>query len=446
MSRLHPIRSTRSVSAALLCALFAFLLAACGGGGGDSRSEASAPDLGQAESANSSSATLGTAGGRITATASNGVRYTLAVPPGALAANTAITLTPLASIGASPLAAGLRGAVRFAPSGLQFAEPATLFIEGADAALPAGRRLVAFSRSEDGSRTSLALPELSRGVLSMPVFHFSDGGASAATEEEVAAVPRPPTPEQQLKERVYDTSARGLRTGPPAVQAEFYRELFVQIVRPALDAGLASANRALEIDGYNAYTIWRRIIVVTTVPAETAAVEALLTNELRVGAEAATRFARSQFEFNLSECTATPPAGPDLALFRLMVLRLELANLGIDTVASALDPATTLRRVRDCARVVIDPAALPTVIRPGTGFSLDLRELARRAGVCFGSANRGADRLRLRHHRQRRDAARHRQRLFRRRGALHHRGLAHRHAAGVPGAGLLRVPKARRLC
>jgi len=76
--------------------------------------------------------TLGPAGGDVFARGAGGTRFRLAVPPGALAQQVAITLTPVTSLGGLPLGGGLVGAVDLAPSGLAFAIPATLYV------MPAG--------------------------------------------------------------------------------------------------------------------------------------------------------------------------------------------------------------------------------------------------------------------------------------------------------------------
>ncbi len=75
---------------------------------------------------------LGPAGGDVLARAADGTRFRLAVPPGALAEEVAITLTPVTAIGGLPLEGGLVAAVDLQPSGVVFALPATLYL------MPAG--------------------------------------------------------------------------------------------------------------------------------------------------------------------------------------------------------------------------------------------------------------------------------------------------------------------
>ncbi|MEQ1684206.1 MAG: hypothetical protein ABL916_11190 [Burkholderiaceae bacterium] len=79
------------------------------------------------DDARSASATIGRAGGGITATGEDGTRYSFTVPPNALPEDTLITMTPIASTTGAPWSVA-RG-VRFAPASLQFYRHATLQIE-----------------------------------------------------------------------------------------------------------------------------------------------------------------------------------------------------------------------------------------------------------------------------------------------------------------------------
>jgi photosystem II stability/assembly factor-like uncharacterized protein len=99
-----------------------------------------------------------------------------------LSAATEITATPVVSMGAAPLAAGLKGAVRFAPAGLTFALPASLRVEGA-APLKPGLRAVGFSRSDDGQ----VMVVTSAGTNDTPedaIYISTDGGATWAKKWE----------------------------------------------------------------------------------------------------------------------------------------------------------------------------------------------------------------------------------------------------------------------
>lgn len=107
-----------------LALALALVLAGCGGGGGGADGGADGGAVGGGadtaatdrpvvvDSSRTSTATLGPLGGRLSATAADGTRYTLEVPADALAADTAISLTPITSLGSAPLARGLGTADR----------------------------------------------------------------------------------------------------------------------------------------------------------------------------------------------------------------------------------------------------------------------------------------------------------------------------------------------
>ena len=71
--------------------------------------------------------TIGPQGGALTAQ-SAGRTFSLVIPPGALAADDAIVMTPIASLTGLPLDRNL-GGVHFAPEGLTFLKPAVLNID-----------------------------------------------------------------------------------------------------------------------------------------------------------------------------------------------------------------------------------------------------------------------------------------------------------------------------
>ena len=244
----------RGLGMGLACGLALTLgLAGCGGGGGGGGDDAGANQPVQVDSSRTTTTTLGTLGGRITTTAADGTRYTLQVPADALAAPTAISITPITSLGSAPLAKGLRAAVRFAPSGLVFKTEATLRIESANAgaAAPTGRRTVGFSRSDDGKTIRLAVPTKASGVLTLPVFHFSDAGASDASDADILELPKPPTTSELLSEELNDRPYHDDRSfDNDFASAELLRSLFNGTVRAALSAAAGGLNVSATLDGY----------------------------------------------------------------------------------------------------------------------------------------------------------------------------------------------------
>lgn len=131
-------------------------------------------------------------GGTVTAIDAGGVSFRLDIPPGALAADTTVTVTPLSSLmftgpgsgacpgcGADDSTCCHRGAL-FEPSGIEFDEPATLTI-----GFPAGEpfpfdtlgMIVLFDPPRNGY--CACCTELDEGgkTLTTPIYHFTGYGA-----------------------------------------------------------------------------------------------------------------------------------------------------------------------------------------------------------------------------------------------------------------------------
>ena len=117
-------------------------------------------------------ADIGPAGGEV---AAGTLRLT--VPAGALQQTTHITITPLASLQGSPFDDSLIAGAKFEPDGLHFLVPATLHI-----ALPQGVSpgdVIGFGGAGDGSDVHLAPRFVDGGEITIPMSHFSTGGASS---------------------------------------------------------------------------------------------------------------------------------------------------------------------------------------------------------------------------------------------------------------------------
>ena len=135
------------------------------------------------ESGNATTETVSPAlGGTVRATGSNGVEYSLDIPPGAVAANQSITVTPLASLTITSMDSTihdtsdcLQGVV-FEPEGLEFAVPAVLTItlpaSGVDSQLNAGHGIILF---DDTPFCEIADTEVDAGsrTLACSLSHFS---------------------------------------------------------------------------------------------------------------------------------------------------------------------------------------------------------------------------------------------------------------------------------
>lgn len=360
---------TRSLIAALGAAVL-LALGACGGsgggGGGDNPGGSGAV---QVDTARTARATVGPAGGSVSTTAADGRVYTLTVPAGALPAAVEITAAPVGSMGSAPLAAGLKGAVRFGPAGLKFNVPALLRIEGAATTAAAGRRLVGFVRSDDGATMNLVPVAVAGAALELPVLHFSDGGVSEASAAELAAIPLAPIvdPVQEL----WDIAQReSSADGNVEVDAAMLVRLHDQKLSPLLTQAVDLAGDASQ-DTFRETTIavwaaWQRVVDFTTVPADRLGGR-VAQARTRAGQLLADQVARGR-----AACAAPPPVGLQHVngLWRALWAQKVAQLYGLDAPDLGLDAGTVARGLNDCARVVFVPKVAPT-FEAGRPVSLD---------------------------------------------------------------------------
>ena len=131
-------------------------------------------------------------GGQITATAADGTRFTLVVPPQALLSEVEITMTPVAQVGQFPLSGGLAAAVQLEPEGLLLWEPASLTIEPA-VPVPVPDQL-SFTWHERGERFHLYPLQVDPSSITMNLVHFSGYGVGRGTDAEADELP--PLPQE----------------------------------------------------------------------------------------------------------------------------------------------------------------------------------------------------------------------------------------------------------
>src|SRR5256885_4752537 len=114
------------------CVLASALLIGCGGGGGGGGGGPQGLHLTRVITENGAArgAKIGPAGGTITATGSNGVVYTLTIPPLALKQDTQIGVYPVSSLkGVLPAGKAISAGVHFTPDGLLVSYAPTLKME-----------------------------------------------------------------------------------------------------------------------------------------------------------------------------------------------------------------------------------------------------------------------------------------------------------------------------
>jgi hypothetical protein len=125
-------------------------------------------------------------GGSISATGKDGTSYTLTVPPGALAEDTTLSVTPVRAIGGLKMGGGLIGAALLQPEGTRFWVPVTLTIVP-HARPKAGKRyvLLSFASHDDGSQFHLAPQTSKGGGISLALDHFTETGAALGTVDDL---------------------------------------------------------------------------------------------------------------------------------------------------------------------------------------------------------------------------------------------------------------------
>ena len=118
------------------------------------------------------------AGGTISATSSDGTRFELRIPEGALVYSERISVIPISSVRGLPLGGGSIAAVHLKPDGLRLMKPATLSIRPrADVPVP---EQVAFAYTGNGSDAYLYPLSPDPRRIEMPIFHFSGYGLGQA--------------------------------------------------------------------------------------------------------------------------------------------------------------------------------------------------------------------------------------------------------------------------
>lgn len=363
----RSIKLPQSVLAKMYALAMILSLSACGGGGGESSSRPTGAPA--TETSRAVSATIGGGGGSVTATASNGVTYTLEVPAGALVSATAIRLTPISDMGGTPLAAQTFGAVQFEPSGLTFRTPATLRI-GAVPTLAGGRKLVGFSTANDGSDFRLNLARVQGNSTLVNVSHFSTGGATAATAADL--LPLAPLSDRlrDADDAIAQLSALTARDASLAQIATVFHQWYIEIVKPALDRADGSNDIVFGLDAMTEYHFW---IKTMDFVADRDSLDLALAGELNEAIPIATRVFTAFINARLDECsdaslsTQSRLGGLGLASF----IQQTAQSDGLAGSGSGLDRATFLRRANNCLRPVLDPITLPTPLIIGTGKSID---------------------------------------------------------------------------
>ncbi len=206
------------------------------------------------------------AGATVALTSSNGTKFSLAIPDGALWVTQTVTMTVVSAMPGLPLSGGIAAAVDFQPAGLQFLKPATLTIEPASP-IPADRQ-VFLAYDGDGENIRLHPPIYDRSNparIAMLVSHFSGYGVGSGESGALQGNPPSGLMEQiasEIAALIQAERAAQLtgRPGDPEFAAKLEaltRRMYSEVVQPTLTAaqmtgcrgkaGQAAVDRAISL-------------------------------------------------------------------------------------------------------------------------------------------------------------------------------------------------------
>jgi hypothetical protein len=181
--------------------------------------------------------------------ASDGTRYTLAVPAEAIAGQPDLVMTPLATVNGLPGTPSVRG-VQLLPEGLRLWRGATLTVEPVGATPTAVLGLMTDGQGRELHQVPATIVD---GAVSMPIWHFSAPIVviDPSPELEQAVTPIVPTdPWQQFPDRawpVYRAQVGATPEQAAALAAELeviFGDFYRSVVEPGFAAAEASCRQA----------------------------------------------------------------------------------------------------------------------------------------------------------------------------------------------------------
>ncbi|HEX5239906.1 MAG TPA: hypothetical protein VFW20_02810, partial [Candidatus Limnocylindrales bacterium] len=379
-------RSTRY----LVVLVVVLLVAACAGtpgsaapsgssGSGGPSEIAGLPELGltnvATEAANARAATIGPAGGTITATAADGTTFSLVVPANAVSRRMTIAMYPVGHLNGLPGGESLTAGVQFSPDGLELGAAATLTIT-----LPVGvdpSKLAGIAWRGDGRGPIPVLSQTTGQSITLEVEHFSGAGTGT-----VPLVPLGPCDTQdKLYNRIEDDLHEAARNEPnaaPDLKSDL-KDCYQNLIKPnlVLESKGSIVDDVTEADAtVDAYDLWREGIDLGggffagfTVSPELAESKAL-----------AAAFLGNWFSSYNLECIGNADQPHTAILDAYLALETPHAKAhewGIETKANQLDYESLLDKL--CVQVVIDPSRSYSASKPGdkgtvtvpVGYSID---------------------------------------------------------------------------
>ena len=312
---------------------------------------------------------IGPAGGTITATGTNGIVYTLVVPPNAIPKRLRITMTPVKTIRTLPLTGGVLGAVDLQPAGLRFTRSVRLKI-AASTAPPNGMHLIGFSFEAQGDSVRPAIVADSGNSATVLLTHFSGGGAVFGSQIDVRTFMSDTAILHNLPNARFTDSLYELSLLTPR---DFNAE--VQVLRNWFNDQIIPEIRAAQTDSMLAEAIVDYHLALDVQLAFGISASSALGPEKEAAAQAIAPKLRGAIDFNNALCKQTRDLVPAAnALF----WQTQAADFGVDTPAEQLDRNTVLFNL--CIQVAYTQSDFPDPAVAGQQGTLAVR-----AGLQFGS-------------------------------------------------------------
>lgn len=323
----------------------------------------------QLETARTVSGEIGRAGGTLETTSTAGIRYRVEVPPLALLEPTTISMTPVAGLGNAPFVS-LVGAVRFAPNGLRFLQPATLTIELPGA--PDPTRLTGLAFADDGSGFTLQPHTASGAAITLLVPHFSGVGAGNLAED--AFVP-PPEEDDPNVIAVFALAEENSKPGGPDVDAliTILRRWYQDGIRPGLQAAAEDPSTSLH-NALSDWRFWLSMLIGWSAGMNAQILEALGA-EIDEARDLAATALGSRISDSNAECIGASDWVLGLPAFGLQSLAEEY---GLATQDNGLDRDSFLESF--CFQVGYALAELPETIEPDEAVALQIKAGLKYAG------------------------------------------------------------------
>jgi hypothetical protein len=348
-------------------ALLTILIGCGGGGGGGTGLNLSRVKV---DEDRAGKATIGPAGGTITATGADGAVYTLTVPADALTDPTEIALYPVIDIQGQPFPGGMTAGFHLTPEGLQFDRAATLTVQ-----LPAGTdttNLTGFGYAGDGEELHLYPMLVEGSTLTFQISHFSGGAGGrgpggpgrptntvSAVEHDIALAVQKSTSEADLVVDLFN----------------ILKQWYEASVRPGLVAAAGADPVGPAIDRY---AVWRQWVMTgrgfsTNVQAQ---LRANLGSELVEAAILAAEAIRAGINRANQRCVANTDLRQAVTVLRL---QRRASNLDLDDE----HPDLRLQPVKDglCVKVKIE-TEFPSTLQIGQTGTLRVR-----AGYTLGGGS-----------------------------------------------------------